>query len=65
MQSLCWFLDLEKDYDKINRDSLWHVLRIHDVDGKLLNGIKSMYVNSTAYVRVKEVRVSVLGFIVV
>ena len=65
MQSLCWFLDLEKDYDKINRDSLWQVLRIHDVDGKLLNGIKSMYVNSTAYVRVKEVRVSVLGFIVV
>ena len=32
--------------------------------GKLLNGMKSMYVNSLTCVRVNEVRVSVLGSIV-
>ena len=27
-------------------EELWQVLRMHDVGGKLLNGIKIMYVNS-------------------
>ena len=31
----------------------WQVVRMYDVDGKLLNGIKSMYVNSLTCVRVK------------
>ena len=35
-------MDLEKTYDRINRELLWQVLRMYDVDGKLLNGIKSM-----------------------
>ena len=39
------FMDLEKAYDKVNREALWQVLRMYDVDGKLLNGFKSMYVN--------------------
>ena len=30
------------------------MLRMYDVGGKLLNGIKSVYVNSVAYVRVKR-----------
>ena len=47
------FMDLEKAYEKVNREALWQVLRMYDVDGKLLNGIKSMYVNSLACVRVK------------
>ena len=38
------FMDLEKAYDRINREVLRQVLRMYDVDGKLLNGIKSMYV---------------------
>ena len=38
------FMDLEKGYDRINREELWQVLRMYDVGGKLLNGIKSMYV---------------------
>ena len=47
------FMDLEKAYDRVNREALRQVLRMYDVGGKLLNGIKGMYVNSLAYVRVK------------
>ena len=36
------FTDLEKAYDRINREALWQVLRMYD-GGKLLNGIKSMF----------------------
>ena len=38
------FVDLEKAYDRVNKEARWQVLRMYDVDGKLLNGIKSMYV---------------------
>ena len=41
-------------YDKVNREALWQVLRMCDVDDKLLNGIKSMYVNSLVCVRAKR-----------
>ena len=47
------FMDLEKAYDSANREAPWQVLRIYDVGGKPLNGIKSMYVNSLACVTVK------------
>ena len=47
------FIDLEKANNRVNRKSLWQVLRIYDVGGKLLGGIKSMYVDSSACVRVK------------
>ena len=47
------FIDLEKAYDSVNMEVLWQVLRMYDVGDKLLNGIKSMYVNSLACVRVK------------
>ena len=40
------FIDLEKVYDRVNRKGLWQVLRMHDVGGKLLSGIKSIYVDS-------------------
>ena len=49
------FIDLEKAYDWVNREALWQMLRMYDVWGKLLNGIKSMYVDSSACVRVKGV----------
>ena len=35
-------------YYSVNREVLWKVLRIYDVSGKLLNVIKSMYVNTLA-----------------
>ena len=38
---------------------------MYDVGSKLLNGIKSMYHNSIACVRVKGMKASISGFIVV
>ena len=37
------FMELEKAYDRVNREALQ--LKICEVDRKLVNGIKSMYVN--------------------
>ena len=47
-------MDLEKVYDRVNREALWQVLRMYDVSGKLLSGIKSIYVNSLACIRINE-----------
>ena len=47
------FIDLKKAYDRVNREALWQVPRMYNVGGKLLNGIKSMYVNSLTSVREK------------
>ena len=47
------FMDLEKAYDRINREALWQAFRMHDVFCKLLNSIRVMYVKILAYVRVK------------
>ena len=45
-------------------EAVWQVLRMYDASGKLLSGIKSMYLNGLPCVNVsKEVRVS--GSIVV
>ena len=41
-------MDLEKVYVRVNREELWQMLRMYDVGGKLLSGIKSMYVDSLA-----------------
>ena len=47
------FIDLEKFYDRINRLALRQMLRMNDMGGKLLIGIKNMNVDSLARVRVK------------
>ena len=47
------FMDLKKAYDWVNWEALWQVLRMYDVGGKLLNGIKSMNVNILLCIRVK------------
>ena len=47
------FIDLENTYDKVNMEALWQALRMCDVGDKLLSGIKSMYADSSACVRVK------------
>ena len=46
------FMDLEKAYDRVDRDAMWNVLRLYGVDGKLLDAVKSLYVDSKACVRV-------------
>ena len=43
------FTDLEKAYDRVDREALWQVLRMYGVSGKLLNGIEGI-VNSLACV---------------
>ena len=35
-------IDLEMAYDRVNREALWLVLRMYDVGGKLLGGIKGI-----------------------
>ena len=47
-------MDMEKTYDRVNREAVWQVLRIYDVSGKLFNAIKTMYVNSLVWIRVKR-----------
>ena len=47
------FMDLEKAYDRVNREALRQVLRLYDVGVKLLSGIKNMCVNSLACVRLR------------
>ena len=42
------FIDLGKAYDRVNKEELWQVLRLHGVGGKLLKGINSVYVNNLA-----------------
>ena len=39
--------------DRVNKESLRQILRMYDVGDKLLNGIKSMYVNSLPCIREK------------
>ena len=46
------FLDLEKAYDRVDRDAMWNVLRLYGVGGKLLQAVKSLYTDSRACVRV-------------
>ena len=47
------FIDLEKPYDRVNREVLWQVLRMYDEGSKRLSGNKSIYIYSSAYVRIK------------
>ena len=46
------FLDLEKAYNRVDRDAKWNVLRLCGIGGRLLRGVKSLYVGSKACVRV-------------
>ena len=46
-------MDLEKAYDRVNREVLWYELRMYDIGGKLMSGIKGMYVHSLVCAREK------------
>ena len=41
-------------YERVTMETFCQVLRMYDVISKLLNGIKSMYVNRVTCIRVKE-----------
>ncbi len=45
-------MDLEKAYDRVDREALWSVLRIYGVGGQLLKGIHAFYREANACVRV-------------
>ena len=53
------FLDLEKVFDRVPREVLWWILRQLDVDGWLINAVKSMYKNTKTSVKVKELEVRI------
>ena len=55
------FIDLEKANDRLNREVLRQVFRIYDVVGKMLSGIKSMYVDNLTCVKVQGMKVSNFG----
>ena len=46
------FLDLEKAYDRVDREAMCDVLRLNEIGGRLLRGVKSLYVGSKACLRV-------------
>ncbi len=45
-------MDLEKTYDRFDREALWIVLRIYSVEGWLLEGIKAFYRGASVCVKV-------------
>ena len=45
-------MDLEKAYDRVDREAMWRMLGIYGVGGKLLSAVKSFYADSRACVRV-------------
>ena len=47
------FIDLGKAYERVNRETFWQMLRMYDVWGERLSGIKGMYDDNSACVRVK------------
>ena len=46
------FMDLEKAYDRVDREAMWQVLRLYGIGGKLLGAVQSFYMESRACVRV-------------
>ncbi len=38
------FMNFEKAYDRIDKEGLWTVLRLHGLGGRLLKGVESFYV---------------------
>ena len=45
-------MDFEKADDTIDRHGIWQMLRVYEVEGKLLKAVQSFYVDSRACVRV-------------
>ena len=43
---------MEIVYDRVDRVAMWNLLRIYGIGGRLLQGVKSLYEDSKACVRV-------------
>ena len=48
------FVDKEKAFDKVNRDKLWQILEMYNVQGQLLDSIRAIYANSMSTVRTSK-----------
>ena len=46
------FMDLEKAYDRVDREAMWRVLQMYGVNGRLIEAIKGFYLESKCCVRV-------------
>ena len=39
------FMGLEKAYNRVKMEALWQVLKLYNMEGKLLNGVEGVYIN--------------------
>ena len=46
------YMDLEKAYDRVDREAMWRVLSMYGINGQLLKAVQSLYEKSEACVRV-------------
>ena len=46
------YIDLEKAYDRVDREAMWRVLGMYGINGQLLKAVQSLYEKSEACVRV-------------
>ena len=46
------YMDLEKEYDRVDREAMWCVLGMYEINGQLLKVVHSLYEKSEACVRV-------------
>lgn len=37
------FWDFENEYDRVERENMWKILKIYDINGKLLNAVKRFH----------------------
>ena len=44
------FVDQEKEFDRVNRDKLWQILELYNIQGQLLDSIRAIYANSMSAV---------------
>ena len=53
LKDLFWtFIDLERAYDTIDKNGIWHMLRVYGVGRILFKAVQSFYVDSRGCVRV-------------
>ena len=48
------FVNHEKAFDRVNRDKLWQTLELYNIQGQLLDSIRTIYANSMIAVRTSE-----------